>query len=44
MPMLGALAVGTVISHRHRVTGGGRPPPVPTEPGVQISRTGLFGS
>jgi hypothetical protein len=28
----------------HRVTGGGRPPPVPTEPGVQISRTGLFGS
>ena len=27
--MLGALAVGTVISHRHRVTGGGRPPPVP---------------
>jgi hypothetical protein len=23
----------------HRVTGGGRPPPVPTERGVRISRT-----
>jgi len=27
----------------HRVTGG-CPPPVPTEPGVRISHTGLFGS
>src|ERR1035437_429054 len=27
----------------HRVTGGGRPPPVPTERGVRISRTTLFG-
>jgi adenylate cyclase len=26
----------------HRVTGGGRPPPVPTERSVQISRTTLF--
>ena len=26
-----------------RVTGGGRPPPVPTERGVRISRTTLFG-
>lgn len=25
--------------HVHRVTGGGRPPPVPTERGVRISRT-----
>src|SRR6266481_9628977 len=25
--------------HIHRVTGGGRPPPVPTERGVRISRT-----
>ena len=30
--------------HTHRVTGGGRPPPVPTERGVRISRTTLFGS
>jgi hypothetical protein len=28
----------------HRVTEGGRPPPVPTERGVRISRTTLFGS
>src|SRR3984893_14619478 len=27
----------------NRVTGGGRPPPVPTERGVRISRTTLFG-
>ena len=27
----------------HRVTGGGRPPPVPTERSVQIYRTTLFG-
>jgi hypothetical protein len=27
-----------------RVTGGGYPPPVPTERGVRISRTTLFGS
>jgi hypothetical protein len=27
----------------HRVTGGGRPPPVPTERGMRISRTTLFG-
>jgi len=27
---------------RDRVTGGGRPPPVPTERSVQISRTTLF--
>jgi hypothetical protein len=26
----------------HRVTGGGRPPPVPTERSVRISRTTLF--
>src|ERR1700730_12385110 len=30
------------ITGRHRVTGGGRPPPVPTERSVQISRTTLF--
>jgi hypothetical protein len=35
-------AVGTPIAERHRVTGGGRPPPVPTERSVQISRTTLF--
>ena len=28
----------------HRVAGGGRPPPAPTERSVQISRTTLFGS
>src|ERR1700736_2395193 len=28
----------------HRVTGGGRPPPVPTDRGVRISRTTLFDS
>jgi len=28
----------------HRVAGGGRPPPAPTERGVRISRTTLFGS
>jgi hypothetical protein len=28
----------------HRVTGGGHPPPVPTERGMRISRTTLFGS
>jgi hypothetical protein len=27
----------------HRVTGGGHPPPVPTERGVRIYRTTLFG-
>ena len=27
---------------RHRVTGGGRPPPVPTDRSVRISRTTLF--
>jgi hypothetical protein len=25
--------------HTYRITGGGRPPPVPTERGVRISRT-----
>jgi hypothetical protein len=33
------IAVGTPITGRHRVTGGGHPPPVPTERGVRISRT-----
>jgi hypothetical protein len=28
----------------HRVAGGGHPPPAPTERGVRISRTTLFGS
>src|SRR5580698_6172815 len=37
-------AVGTRVSSRHRVTGGGRPPPVPTERSVRIYRTTLFGS
>ena len=37
-----SIAVGTPITGRHRVTGGGRPPPVPTERSVQISRTTLF--
>src|SRR5712671_6320475 len=36
------MAVRTSITARHRVTGGGRPPPVPTERSVQISRTTLF--
>src|SRR5450631_810836 len=30
--------------HIHRVAGGGRPPPAPTERGVRISRNTLFGS
>jgi len=38
------VTVGTRIAPRHRVTGGSRPPPVPTEPDVQISSRGLFGS
>ena len=33
---------GTPRGATHRVTGGGRPPPVPTERSVQISRTTLF--
>jgi len=35
------IAVGMPITG-HRVTGGGRPPPVPTERSVRISRTTLF--
>ena len=35
-------AVGTPITGCHRVTGGSRPPPVPTERGVRIYRTALF--
>jgi hypothetical protein len=31
-------------STAHRVTGGDHPPPVPTERGVRISRTTLFGN
>ena len=34
---------GTPRGATHRVTGGGRPPPVPTERSVRISRTTLFG-
>src|SRR5450759_654805 len=34
----------TRLQGANRVTGGGRPPPVPTERGVRISRTTLFGS
>ena len=44
---MGAVAWGLRPAPRfpsHRVTGGGRPPPVPTERGVRISRTTLFGS
>src|ERR1035437_61672 len=41
----GALVVQPWLRfHIHRVTGGGRPPPVPTERGVRISPTTLFGS
>jgi len=39
---MGAVAGGLWPSPRfpsHRVTGGGHPPPVPTERGVRISRT-----
>ena len=36
------IAVGIPILGAHRVTGGGRPPPVPTERSVRISRTTLF--
>jgi hypothetical protein len=34
---------GEPRSSAHRVTGGGRPPPVPTERSVRIYRTTLFG-
>src|SRR6202022_1158849 len=41
----GALVVQPWLRfHIHRVAGGGRPPPAPTERGVRISRTTLFGS
>ena len=36
------IAVGTRVTPRHRVTGGSRPPPVPTERSVRFSRTTLF--
>ena len=36
------LDIGRKSRFTHRVTGGGRPPPVPTERSVQISRTTLF--
>ena len=38
-----AVAVGTQVTPRHRVAGGGRPTPAPTERSVQIFRTTLFG-
>jgi hypothetical protein len=44
---MGAVAWGLWPAPRfpsHRVTGGGRPPPVPTERGVRLYRTTLFGS
>src|SRR5664280_1531337 len=34
----------TRLQGANRVIGGGRPPPIPTERGVRISRTTLFGS
>src|SRR5271163_2402117 len=34
----------TRLQGANRVTGGGRPPPVPTERGVRLYRTTLFGS
>src|SRR6202163_2437000 len=34
----------TRLQGANRVAGGGRPPPAPTERGVRISRTTLFGS
>jgi len=37
-------SAGAVLGAGHRVAGGGRPPPAPTERGVRISRTTLFGS
>jgi hypothetical protein len=40
-----AVAVGTCVSsHAHRVAGGSRPPPAPTERSMRIYRTTLFGS
>jgi hypothetical protein len=33
-----------MIAHDHRVAGGSRPPPAPTERSVRISRTTLFRS
>src|SRR5262245_50591007 len=39
------VAVGTRVSSRaHRVAGGGRPPPAPTERSMRICRTTLFDS
>jgi hypothetical protein len=39
----GQLETANATVDRDRVTGGGRPPPVPTERSVRISRTTLFG-
>jgi hypothetical protein len=39
--LVSEVAVGTIIADRHRVAKGSHPPPAPTEPSVQISRTGL---
>ena len=39
-----AIAVGTSITGRHRVAGGGRLPPAPTERSVRFSRTTLVRS
>jgi hypothetical protein len=41
---LTAAVKGRSLLSAHRVTGGGHPPPVPTERGVQIYCTTLFGS
>ena len=41
---LGTVGALAAVAWSYRVTGGSRPPPVPTEPDVQISSRGLFGS
>ena len=41
---LGHASRGPCRVAAHRVTGGGRPPPVPTERGMRLSRTTLFGT
>ena len=40
----GPVGVGIAIARDHRVAGGSRPPPAPTERSVRISRTTLFES
>jgi len=43
-PATSKVGVGSAIARDHRVAGGSRPPPAPTERSVRICRTTLFRS